>query len=128
MSARIGMAVAMAYILRRKRKADPPHAAYLTDLPAPPRPIEDAHRDTDALDLIDDETAQTIADERIENRLRETLRRTGYAAVESGNYPPGPVPEVTSEPETAAKPATRCRKCGYVKDSDSCRIMCGEGS
>ena len=92
MSARVGMAAALARVWRRKREPD-------------------------AIDLIDEEVAQ-ITDEHIENRLRETLRTAGLALI----------PEVAPEPETAVKPARRCRSCGYVKDSDSCRIMCGEGS
>jgi hypothetical protein len=57
-NARIAQAVALAYLWRRKREADPPHAAYLGDLPAPPRSFGDARRDTDALDLLDDEEAE----------------------------------------------------------------------
>jgi hypothetical protein len=78
-SSRIGMAIALAYLWRRKREADPPHAVYLGDLPAPPRSFGDAHRETDAPDPIDDE-----ADE-------------------------DPAPEVAPEPETVAEPVRRHR-------------------
>lgn len=35
--------------------------------------------------------------------------------------------EVAPEPGAIVKPAPRCRKCGYLKGSRNCLIMCGGG-
>lgn len=77
MNARIAQAVALAYLWRRKRKASPPHAVYLGDLPAPPRSFNDAQRDTDALDIIGDEEAEVAPEpETVARPLQR--HRCGY--------------------------------------------------
>jgi hypothetical protein len=107
-SARIGIAVVMARLLRGKREAErttipPPPASKppMTSLPPtalesrqmpPAAPAGNAHRETDALGLIDDEEAEA---------------------------PP--------EPETVAEPVRRHR-CGYPVGSIGCRNTCGDGA
>lgn len=108
MSARIGIAVVMARLLRGKREAErtpvaaPPESVPpLTSMPlvvletppmAPAMPAVNAHRETDALDLIGEEGA-----------------------------------EVAPGPEAVAEHVRR-HKCGYPIGSIGCRNTHGDGA
>jgi hypothetical protein len=86
MSARIAQAVALAYLWRRKRKAEPSPVAATPDReprPVPPPSLEDAHRETDALDLIDDED-EPLPEHETVAEPKPRCRSCGYIK-DSGN-------------------------------------------
>lgn len=94
MSARIGIAVVMARFLKGKREAGRAPAAAppvskppMTSLPPtaresqqmpPAAPAENAHRETDALDLIDDEDAEVAPEPETVAEPVRRHRQCGY--------------------------------------------------
>lgn len=93
------------------RQPKPDHLAACSQAPVATPALEDEPGEPDALDLIDERVAR-VTDAQIEASLGEILQ---LASAE-----PEPEPD-------APKPARRCRKCTYMTDTNSHRIVCGGG-